>query len=229
MMRNVLTLGKAPLLEAIERHVPNFAPAVIFDVGAHEGRASVEFAKAFPAAEIYAFEPVAATFAALVDRVKPYERVHPFELALGRRSGRVTMRIKGASVSNRIARWRDLLKPTEGALMTRGDEFCRQHGIEQIGILKIDAEGHDLEILRGFRSMLRSTNIDLVEAEVGMNPENRLHVPFTAVKSYLERRGYRLFQIYEQALDTPFSGRPVIRRSNVVFASSKLIEANLER
>jgi hypothetical protein len=38
-----------------------------------------------------------------------------------------------------------------------------------------------------------------------------------------------LFQIYEQALDTPFSGRPVIRRSNVVFASSKLIEANLER
>ena len=95
-MQKVLIPGKAPLLEAIERHLPDFAPAVIFDVGANEGRASVEFAKAFPAAVIYAFEPVAATFSALVERAQSYERIRPVQLALGRRSGRVTMRIKGA-------------------------------------------------------------------------------------------------------------------------------------
>jgi hypothetical protein len=113
--------------------------------------------------------------------------------------------------------------------MRSGDDFCTEHAIAEIGFLKIDAEGHDLEVLRGFRARLKDARIDLVEAEVGMNPENRLHAPFASVKTYLERRGYRLFLIYEQAFDTPFSGRAVLRRGNAVFVSPKLIEANPTR
>jgi FkbM family methyltransferase len=221
--------NKAQLFQALAKHFPEFAPATIFDVGANEGKTSLALAKAFPGATIYAFEPVASTFAALTARVNAEDRIRPFQLALGRRPGPVKMRIKGASVSNRIARWRDLLKTKEGARMTSGDDFCAKHGIGQIDFLKIDAEGHDLEVLRGFRAMLKAGSVDLVEAEVGMNPENRLHAPFASVKAWLERRGYRLFLIYEQVLDTPFSGRAVIRRSNVVFASAQLLAANLKR
>lgn len=37
---------------------------------------------------------------------------------------------------------------------------------------------------------------------------------------------YRLFLLYEEVMNTSFSGRPVLRRVNVVFASEPLIEAN---
>ena len=99
--------------------------------------------------------------------------------------------------------------------------FVDEHGLARIGLLKVDAEGHDLRVLIGFRKMLAAANVDLVEAEVGMNPENKHHASFEAVKVYLERFGYRLFLIYEQIYDVPFSGRAVLRRSNVVFVSEQ--------
>jgi hypothetical protein len=95
---------------------------------------------------------------------------------------------------------------------------------ERIGFLKIDAEGHDLEVLRGFAAMLKASRVDLVEAEVGMNPENRMHASFGSVQKFLERLGYRLFLLYDFRRDAPFSGRVVLRRCNAVFASPKLVE-----
>jgi FkbM family methyltransferase len=220
---------RGELLAELNRHYPGFAPSVVFDVGANEGTTSLALESAFPMATIFAFEPVAATFAALTARVRGHERIRPFQLALGRRSGRARMRIKNLSVSNRIAGWRDALKAQERVAMHAGDRFCAEQSVSEIGFLKIDAEGYDLQVLRGFNGMLKAARIDLVEAEVGMSPDNRLHVSFEAVKSYLERRGYRLFLIYEQTVDTPFSGRAVLRRANVAFASPKLAATGLSR
>ena len=46
-----------------------------------------------------------------------------------------------------------------------GDSFCRRRGIDHIDLLKIDTEGHDLEVLRGFAQMLTSQAIDVVQFE----------------------------------------------------------------
>lgn len=199
---------------------------MIFDVGANNGSTALSFARAFADAEIYAFEPVAETFQTLVARTSAESRIRTHNLALGRRPKKARMRIKQYSVANRILRWRDPRKPGDEIVkMTSGDVFCAEHRTERIGFLKVDTEGHDLEVLRGFHAMLRGARVDLVEAEVGMNPENKRHVPFEQVKAYLERLGYRLFLIYEQTRDVAFSGRPMIRRSNVVFCSAELMEA----
>ena len=217
--------GGNPLVEAIRANLPGYAPEVIFDVGANNGSVALAFAKAFPQAEIHAFEPVLETFRILTQRTLTESRIRPHNVALGRRPGRARMRIKTVSVSNRILTWRDPRKPGDEVVsVTSGDAFCAEHRIARIGLMKIDTEGHDLEVLRGFRSRLKAAEIDMVEAEVGMNPENDRHVGFERVKTYLERLGYRLFLIYEQARDTAFSGRPILRRSNVVFCSPALIE-----
>jgi FkbM family methyltransferase len=216
---------KIPLVKAVKTHLPGCAPSVIFDVGANNGRIAITLAASFPEATVYAFEPVAETFRALTENASRDPRIRPFNLALGARSRKARMRIKSLSVSNRIAGWRDFLKPSETVTMTSGDNFCGEHGLDRIGFLKIDSEGHDLQVLVGFRKMLTAARIDLVEAEVGMNPENRRHAPFEAVKTYLERFGYRLFLIYEQTYDVPFSGRAVLRRCNVVFVSEKAAKA----
>lgn len=212
---------KIPLVKAVRTHLPGCAPSVIFDVGANDGKTAIALAASFPDAVVYAFEPVAETFRALAQNAATHHRIRPFNLALGARPRNARMRIKAVSVSNRIAGWRDLLKPGETVTMTSGDDFCGEQGLDRIGLLKVDSEGHDLQVLIGFRKMLAAARIDLVEAEVGMNPENKRHVSFEAVKTYVERFGYRLFLIYEQTYDVPFSGRAVLRRCNVVFVSEK--------
>jgi len=201
-----------------------FTPNVIFDVGANNGATALSFRRAFPSATVFAFEPVADTFRLLVERTSAQAGIKPFNLALGRKHGRARMRIKSVSVANRISGWRDMLKPSESVTMARGDTFCAEQAIEEIGFLKIDTEGHDLEVLRGFRTMLKAARIDLVEVEVSMNPENRRHVRFERAKSYLERFGYRLFLIHEQAREGAARG-PIIRRANVVFCSARLIRS----
>lgn len=213
-----------PLVEAVTLHLPGYQPGVIFDVGANVGVTAISFARGFPGSTVYAFEPVAATFRTLSQNVAADEHIRPFNLAFGRRARRVRMRIQSLSVSNRIATWRDYLRPNETVTMTSGDTFCAEHSIDRIGVLKIDAEGHDLEVLRGFTAMLEASRVDLAEAEVGMNPENRVHASFGSVQKFLERLGYRLFLLYDFGRDGAFTGRAVLRRCNAVFASPQLVE-----
>jgi FkbM family methyltransferase len=215
----------------IRQYFPGFSPAVVFDVGANVGRSATAFVQAFPGAMIYAFEPVTSVFRTLEVNIEGLPRVRAFNTALGRRSGRAHVTKRPASTTNRIVEPPNLLErpKTENVAITSGDEFAAEHGIEQIGFLKIDAEGHDLDVLVGFQRMLSARRIDLLETEVGMNRDNRRHVPFEAVKAYLEPIGYRLFHIYDLAMDTPFSGRVVLRRANVMFVSDVFVEANRVR
>ena len=39
--------------------------------------------------------------------------------------------------------------------VTTIDLFCAEHRIERINLLKIDTEGHDLDVIRGASNMLR--------------------------------------------------------------------------
>lgn len=91
--------------------------------------------------------------------------------------------------------------------------------------MKVDTEGHDLEVLQGGEKLLTEQKIDVIQVEAGMNPSNRHHVPFEALKSYLESKSYLLFGIYEQTGEF-MSGHPVMRRANCVFISSDLNQRN---
>jgi FkbM family methyltransferase len=211
----------------IKEHFPGFAPDVIFDVGANVGKSAQAFAQAFPGAAIYAFEPVSSVYAALAENLAHEPRVRTFNAALGRGPGRAFATRRSTSVSNRIVDAPTMFErhKTESVAMTSGDAFSAEHGIDRIGFLKIDAEGHDLEVLVGFQKMLAAARIDILEAEVGMNRDNRRHVPFEAVKAYLEPLSYHLFHLHDLAMDTPLSGRAVLRRANAMFVSDSFVEA----
>lgn len=50
------------------------------------------------------------------------------------------------------------------------DDFCNSHNIEFIDFMKIDAEGHDLEVLKGGRNMLAKKNrIKIIQFEFNAN------------------------------------------------------------
>jgi hypothetical protein len=107
-----------------------------------------------------------------------------------------------------------------------GDEFCRQHGIEHISYLKVDTEGHDMEVLEGFAGMLQREEIDIVEVEAGMNPDNEVHVSFATLASFLGEHGYLLLRLYSQVAQgaqggTHGLGGPHLHRARAAFISSE--------
>lgn len=213
----------------LHRLVPHLTLDTVVDVGANIGQSAIRFMAANPDAAIYCFEPVQASFQRLRDTIGQRENVHCLRLALGAEQKEVYIAASGHSVFNAVMPDmpdRTLLEGThasvERVLATTLDEVCRDQRLLSINYLKIDTEGSDLDVLRGASNLLATESIDVIEVEAGMNPENALHVPFETLKSYLERRGYRLFGLYEQTNEWPTMS-PQLRRCNAVFLAGKHI------
>lgn len=210
----------------IRRDLPWVQPVLVFDVGANVGESTASYLAAFPAAEVYCFEPVASTFATLESRFASEGRVHCRRLAFGESKASRTISV-GADSS--LASLSPSSAVPEGAgrsevvAVNTIDEFAAAEGLDRIGFLKIDTEGHDLSVLEGAKGMLDRQAIDLIEVEAGMNADNQTHVPFELLREHLAEREYLLFGLYDQIPEWTL-GKPHLRRTNPVFVSSKAIE-----
>jgi hypothetical protein len=49
----------------------------------------------------------------------------------------------------------------------KGDDFCKENGIESIDLLKIDVEGAEFMVLEGFANMLKNNAIRIIQFEYG--------------------------------------------------------------
>jgi FkbM family methyltransferase len=189
-------------------------PRIIFDVGANVGQSAAKFRRRFAGADIHCFEPSAQSVARI--QARRLKRVQVHQIALG-----------SAIATARLAEGHD---PAIFHLSDEGgaevavetlDSFCSKLGITRIDFLKIDTEGHDLEVLKGAAAMLSAGQIAAVQVEAGLNPDNKFHVPFELLKAYLEGHDYRLFGIYDQVSEWP-TKEPHLRRANPMFVSPEL-------
>lgn len=127
-------------------------PAVVFDVGANVGDWSLGLLAASPGSRVHAFEPVPTTADAFQRRVG--DRATLVRSALGSSPGAAILYVPfGTTSVLASAVVAGDGQPIE-CPVSRGDEYCRDHGIEQIDFLKVDVEGWELEALRGFGAML---------------------------------------------------------------------------
>lgn len=217
------------------RHAfPGYAPPVVFDVGPNVGDFAAAMRRHFPESPIVCVEPVAATAERLRRRHGLDSRVSIVRVALGARPGQGHMVLAGSAdmhyldpTSNGSPGHRSI-DPTEPVVVTTLDALCARQCIDHVGYLKIDTEGGDLDVLHGAAGLFDAQRVDLVEVEAGMNPLNRRHVPFEALKAWLEAHRYFVFALYEQTPEWP-SGAPHLRRANVVFASEALIRRHAKR
>lgn len=211
----------------LRRSLPDLQVRHVLDVGANIGQSAVQFRKVFPEAVIHSFEPVGSTVEIFKRNVDD-ALVHVHQLALGAAPGRVEMQVSrdaGTSDMNSIGRSHPFLHDQaltkEVVEMTTLDLWCATARIEEVDFLKIDTEGHDLEVLKGAEGLLARQAIGLIDIEVGMNPTNTFHAPFSAVSEFLWSHGMLLFGIYDQLQEAPGTGC-VLRRVNAMFISPKL-------
>lgn len=215
----------------IKSCLPNLHVGVVFDVGANIGQSARSFRTNLQDAKIYCFEPVGATYRQLEGRLRGDDNVEIFRLALGAESGPGTMVLEGISEMYFLRRASGMAAgnaPVEQVTVETLDHFCQGNGIERINYLKIDTEGADLDVLKGAEDMLRQQQVDVIEAECGMNGRNKRHVGLEALTSFLEDKNYLLFGIYEQVNEWP-TRAPNLRRANPIFISETVVRANIAR
>jgi len=206
--------------------LPGVEVETIFDVGANVGKTVAQARRFYPEAEIYAFEPVKASYEEMVSLIGPDdEAIHTFNAAVGARPGEGFVTAEGTKPQNRLVE-ADSRRETQPVEILAGDDFCETREISRISFLKIDTEGHDLDVLRGFQRMLGEERLDLIQVEAGMTAGNTLHVPLARFQGYLEPMGYSLFRIYEQKGWRKVGG-PVLGFANPVFVSKSVTDAHM--
>ena len=176
------------------------ARPIFFDVGANRGNYAVALRAEFPAAEIFAFEPNPNTFALLSANVRSTgDHCCCLGLSDTERSQPIytyddALDSEHASLSKSIMsdiHHAKSIRSIEIKLTTL-DNFCNANNVDRINFLKIDAEGCELDILRGGQRMLKEGRIDIIQYEFN----ETLIVPRVFMKDFYEiLGGYNFYRL----------------------------------
>lgn len=188
--------------------------SVIVDGGAYEGSFSRQIAKAFPGAEIHAFEPTPASFALLEQKTRSMSAVTRHRLALGSKSGAEALFTNASPLTNSLRRssssghryFSALVADREAVevVVTTLADFARDHAIETIDILKLDLQGNELEAIIGLGQLVETVN--LIYAEVQFVELYEGAALFSEIESYLRDKGLSFYQFYN-LVRSPDDGR----------------------
>lgn len=140
-----------------------------FDIGANIGIYSLLMSEA-PAVSVHAFEPHPATFNTLARILEHNHRanVRAWKIALSDHSGALHFTNEAFSPLNKALVTQDLPANTIQVPCETGEAFCALHDLAP-DLLKIDTEGLEPAVLRGFGRRLHT--VSYVLAEMNASPD----------------------------------------------------------
>ncbi len=146
-----------------------FPLRTVFDAGANRGDWSQAARTFFPQAQVHAFEIAPPTFELLQAKFAADPRVLCHNAGLSDSEGPITIRhydelpaLTTATAYPHPFRFSEIPART-----VRGDRHAARHEVEHIDFLKIDVEGMEEQVLRGFDALFSRRAIDVVQFEYG--------------------------------------------------------------
>jgi FkbM family methyltransferase len=144
---------------------------IALDVGANVGDWSVEALRAWPNCEVHGFEVAPKTFQELSERIRHLpasKRMVLNDLGCSDADGSQTMYYFPDHPDLTC----DLPRHTHESIkfdakMVTLDRYCRDKNIGQVDFLKMDVEGAEYRVLKGFSEHLRSKRVDCIQFEYG--------------------------------------------------------------
>lgn len=175
----------------------NTSAPLLFDVGANIGEWTLAAKQMWPDAEVHMFEPSAKHLERLGPAIAGLKSLSINPVALGAEAGEATL-YKNAGITGLASMTkRDLthigltMDLSETIRVETLDHYCVEKGVSSIDLLKIDVEGHELDVLRGGLSLLDQRKIAVVQFEFGgCNIDTRTF--FKDFFDFFDHRGYAL-------------------------------------
>jgi FkbM family methyltransferase len=229
--------GESALVEAVLRSCAAHTVdrPVIFDVGANAGDYTalvLDRARTLGVAPaIHAFEPLRATFEGLAARMAHEPQVTLNRVALSDRTGTATLHFAAAVGSQASLARRDLrylgLDQTleEPVACTTAAAYLSQKDLAHIHLLKLDVEGHELQVLRGLGERLSPKVIDFIQFEYGGTTLDA-GTSLRDLYRLLEGAGFRVAKLMRHSLELrPYAhALDNFRYQNFVAASEDLLK-----
>ncbi len=179
----------------LTQHQP---PSVFIDVGANQGQTALAIHTQFPSAIIHSFEPVESTFSQLKHNTSHVPQIVPVKKAVGEFSGKVKFQLyQSTSLLNRVATQEEVFRGNylEEVEMISLREYCKQMGIARVDVLKTDAQGYDVSVLKEILPVAAELSIQFIFVEVTFtkDPDCTLFFP---VNELLSSVGFTLYGLY---------------------------------
>jgi FkbM family methyltransferase len=170
--RGVLTndSGEEWVLRYLRRRHEPIRPFVAFDAGANTGAYTELVLAVFgDMAQVYCFEPNEATFALLKSKYRAAGCVRCYDVGLSDKEETLPLYSDGqrSFLASHYRRPGMSMAPAAQVRCTTVDRFCETEGVGTIDLLKMDVEGHELQVLRGASGMIESGRIGHIQFEFG--------------------------------------------------------------
>ncbi len=184
----------------------NFIPVHVVDVGANHGGWTRTALHYFPDAYFTLLEPQQWLEVYFKDLLEQNPKIKYHHCGAGSKPGTFKFTIANRDDSSTFVLSEEDakeqgLKQIDVNIVTLNDLISSQN-LPDPDIIKIDAEGLDLEVLKGADDFFGKTEIFMVEAGVAAKGiENE----FSRVVDYMDTKGYKLFEITD--LNRPFEPR----------------------
>jgi len=181
------------------------AHPLILDVGANTGQSVERFRSTFPKAVIHSFEPSPSVFQTLTHNTAGLSNVHLWNCALGASTTSLDL------LENSMSEWTSFLPPGGSAWgqvvrktvvpVRTLDDFCLEHSIERVDILKSDTQGYDMEVLKGARGMFARNAVVCIYCELIFSELYAGMPSFGDVCNFLDQSGFVLVSLYDIAYE----------------------------
>jgi FkbM family methyltransferase len=196
------------LIPIVDKFIGSENVFTILEAGSHKCEDTVAMTQVFPNAHIYTFECNERTLPECRERIKGNDRITLTEKALNDEDGEVTF--YPMNKEKTITTWADgnqgassLFKasgmyPIEKYVQdevkvqsTTGEKFCKEHNINRIDVLWLDAQGAELKILKGLGKELE--NVMIIKAEVEFLHQYADQPLCGEVMHFLEKNGFYFY------------------------------------
>lgn len=185
----------------------------IVNIGSCWGEEDAAFAKAFPDARVFSFEPNPEAYPTLLKNVKGHANIFPQNRAVGEVGGTIdfyqsTNRCGTSSMFPTSGVY-DCIEPLPARKIqvecVRLDECLSAHGVTEIDLIWADAQGAELAALRSAGTLIDTVKCIFVEVEY--KPIYAGQPLYPEVKGFLEGRGFT--EVWSQTCVKDFWGEAI--------------------
>ena len=206
----VYSLSSSIVRNVLARNSPRSRVLHVLDVGANVGDWTRTFFDAcaregWVDMHIHVFEPSSLTFETLRKRLlsDPVAgRVSFSRLALSRKAGRASLNIVHDLAGTNSLHVLDAFPASraEEVQLATVREYVEEKGIERVLVMKVDTEGHEMEVLAGAGELLAEQRIEIIQFEYNACWIDSRHFLREAFE-LLEPLGYKLGKLTRMGVE----------------------------
>ena len=188
---------------------------IIFDVGASWGQSIKLFKKYYPKSIIYSFEPVSDCCKMMESEFSKDDDINIYNFAVGNKNEKKIFNVyEDVANSSFLEKDQDSAwykKTKENYIRERNqlkfnekkkevevitlDSFCKKNYIDNIDLLKIDAQGYEEFVLEGSQNLLKENKIKRLRIKMTFSDKYSKRHNFFDIEKHLHINNYKLIGI----------------------------------